>query len=347
MVNVYRLLRLLGVGALPEWAKLSGIWSLYLLRRRIAGVFIDPVMGCNLRCRMCYFSDPVKCDSMKGVIGQHELECLERAILPYALKMQIGCGTEPTLYGDLPGLIARGKRSGVPYISLTTNGQLIASGRISLDGLVEAGLDEITLSMHGTDRDSYEYMMPGADFSLVKRLIGMLALVKARKPKFQVRVNFTVNSRNLDCLKGNAFWQIWEDAGFMPDIVQLRPVQKIGNTDWTDFDMKPLMDEYQVTFRNIVERCREEGIVCISPTPEALSMVHTDQSQAVSIIEDVTYCYVSPGAVYKNGFDVENDTFYTYNGRMKTGRRLFAAIFGRGSKNKPGTTKKLNYKINK
>lgn len=131
----------------------------------------------------------------------------------------------------------------------------------------------------------------------------------------------------------------------MPDIVQLRPVQKIGNTDWTDFDMKPLMDEYQSTFGNVIERCRAEGIVCISPTQDALSRVHTAQSQAVSAIEDVTYCYVSPGSVYKNGFDVENDTFYTYNSRVKTGRRLLAAIFGCGCNNKPVTTKKLNYKI--
>ena len=67
----------------------------------------------------------------------------------------------------------------------------------------------------------------------------------------------------MDCLKGNAFWQIWDDAGLLPDIVQLRPVQKIGNTDWTDFDMKPLMDEYQSTFGNVIEDVGLRGS-CVS-----------------------------------------------------------------------------------
>ena len=65
----------------------------------------------------------------------------------------------------LAEIIARGKNAGVPYISLITNGQLIASGKVSLPDLVKAGLNEITLSMHGTRQETYEHLMTGAKFS--------------------------------------------------------------------------------------------------------------------------------------------------------------------------------------
>lgn len=294
---------------------------------------------------MCYFSDPSKRKTMKGTVSDRDLLCIEKAILPYALKMQIGCGAEPTLYNGLPELISLGKRCGVPYISLTTNGQLIALGRVELQSLVDAGLDEITLSMHGTDRAIYEHLMPGADFGLLEALIKDLAAMKTRVPRFRIRVNFTVNSYNLCCLRGDRFWRLWHDAGCLPDIVQLRPVQNLGETDWTDFDMEPLVREYDTTFGNIMEICRKKGILCISPTREALKEVATDQSAAAAIIEDVTYCYVSPGSVYKAGFDMERDTFYSYCRRAGTGRRLLRAVFYRGKGQKPKNTKKLNYKI--
>lgn len=45
---------------LPRPVKLTGLAAMFRLRRRTAGVFLDPVMACNLRCRMCYFSYPKK-----------------------------------------------------------------------------------------------------------------------------------------------------------------------------------------------------------------------------------------------------------------------------------------------
>lgn len=50
---------------LPRPVKLTGLAAMFRLRRRTAGVFLAPVMACNLRCRMCYFSDPKKRAQMK------------------------------------------------------------------------------------------------------------------------------------------------------------------------------------------------------------------------------------------------------------------------------------------
>ena len=108
-MNVYRLLRFIGIGRIPDSLKVFGVWLMYVSRRRMAAVFIDPVMACNLRCRMCYFSDPEKRASMSGTMADEELDQLERSMLPYAVKMQIGCGAEPTLYGRLVELAPCGE----------------------------------------------------------------------------------------------------------------------------------------------------------------------------------------------------------------------------------------------
>jgi MoaA/NifB/PqqE/SkfB family radical SAM enzyme len=40
--------------------KSLGIYFLHLFGKRYYGIFLDPVYACNLRCRMCYFSDEEK-----------------------------------------------------------------------------------------------------------------------------------------------------------------------------------------------------------------------------------------------------------------------------------------------
>ncbi|MDE6491229.1 MAG: radical SAM protein, partial [Muribaculaceae bacterium] len=343
-MNIYRLIRLAVSTAIPAPFKLLGLLALHLSGHRTIGVFIDPVLACNLRCRMCYFSDPAHRAGMHGVIDGDYLDRLEKALFRRALKLQIGCGAEPTLYKDLEGLVKRGKRSGIPYISLTTNGQLIATGKVSLQSLVDAGLNEITISLHGTSKEIYEDLMPGASYDRFLDLVDILAGVKAVDPKFRIRVNYTVNSLNVTDLADDRFWKLW--AAVQPDIVQLRPVQELGKTSWTDFDMTRLKELYATTIGSVVNQCRKRGIMCIAPTLDQLETVSTDQDAVSATIEDVTYCYVGPHSCYKKDFDVTADSYESYHRRVGTAGRLLRQAFSlnRGGRRRK-VVKKLNYKV--
>lgn len=344
-MKIYKLIKLAGLNSIPAPLKLLGLWSLLVGKRRLIGVFLDPVLGCNIRCRMCYFSDPEKRRQMHGVISGEQIDRMVAKLLPRALKLQIGCGAEPTLYRDLAGLIAKGKRAGVPFISITTNGQLIADGRINLDELVDAGLDEITLSVHGTGKAIYEELMEGAQYERFLELVRQLGRVKRSGRKLAVRVNFTVNSLNKEDLRENRFFQPWDDAGCVIDTVQIRPVQKIGESSWDDFDLSSIKNEYEATVGNVARRCRERGITCIVPTLEAIDHVDRTQEGASALIEDISYCYVSPDSFYKPDFDIEKDTFESWHRRHHTARRLLGgALFGVRSK-RAKVSKKLNYRV--
>lgn len=342
-MNVYRLLKLGTTRSLPAPVKLLGLWGMLRFKRRLLGVFVDPTLGCNLRCRMCYFSDEAKRKEMHGLMDASQLELMEKLLLPYALKLQIGCGAEPTLYKGVGDIVSRGRRAGVPYISLTTNGQLIGTGRIDIEELIRLGLNEITLSLHGTESEIYENLMAGAKFDIFLQTVKKLGVAKAKYPDFVIRVNFTVNSLNIDNLRDNNFFELWDTAGVQPDIVQLRPVQKIGETSWTDFDLGRLKAEYDATIGNVIALCRERGIKCIAPTPANIDSVDDIQEGVTSTIEDITYCYVSPDSFYKPDFEPHKDTLHSYHRRKHTGRRLLKSILTGNKSRTRNISKKLNY----
>lgn len=344
-MNIYKALKLVTGKKMPAWIKLLGLWGMHVTRRRMIGIFLDPVMSCNLRCRMCYFSDPGKRKEMHGIMTDERLGKIEKALFHRALKLQIGCGAEPTLSKKLPDIISSGKKAGIPYISLTTNGQLLADNSDSLMRLAECGLNEITLSMHGTEKDTYEFLMPGARFDRLISLIRIIGQVKSRFPGLVFRINYTINSLNVDNLKGDNFWALFENDAF-PDIIQLRPVQNMGNTEWSDFNLQPLKDKYDETIAPIIAECRHRNITCIAPSLQQIDAVNNDQDSFSALIEDISYCYIDPNSCYSPQFDLDNDTYESYHKRQHTARRLLAnAILRRNRSRLRHASKKLNYTV--
>lgn len=340
-MNFYKILSFATGKKLPPRIKVLGLLTLHLLRKRTVAVFLDTSTGCNLRCRMCYFSNPEH-DSKARSIETDRLLHIARAFYHRALKLQIGCGTEPTLYRGLEDIIRQGKAAGIPFISITTNGQIFANDPAWLERLIAAGLDELTLSAHGTRPETYEYLMPGAHFDRFVRLVETLAELKQRYPQFKVRLNFTFNSMNIEDLSPDSFWGLWKNT--RPDIIQLRPVQNIGGTAWTDYSMDKVKTAYEHTIARLTVDCRQKGITVIAPEERQLDMVNDEQDWSSAVIEDLTYCYVSPDAVYKSDFAPGIDTYESYHRRKHTSRALLKSVFfPRGRKR--STSKKLNYTV--
>lgn len=343
-MNIYKILKLVAGNRVPKRLKIAGAWLMYVTGRRMIGLFVDPADACNLNCKMCILSNPENRKTHYGLMTPERIDAIERAFFHRALKLQIGCGTEPTLYQDLEGLIQRGKKAGIPYISITTNGQLIAEGKHDLEALCRAGLNELTLSLHGTRKETYEDLMIGAKYSNLITLSEIIGEVKKKFPDFKLRINYTINSLNVHDLSDNSFWDLFK--GFTPDIVQLRPVQDMGDTLWTDFDLSPLREHYDDTIGKIIRECKERGVICLAPAKEQLDLVDDIQESGSSAIEDLTYVPVQPRFMYQDDFDAENDTYESYHRRHHTARRLFASIFKPSWKSRHrDVSKKLNYNV--
>lgn len=336
MTNIYRLLRL-GTQIKSRRLKILGLWLFHVLGKRYIGVFLDPVLACNFRCKMCYFSDEEKRKSLRGTLGYEEMETIAGSLFHRALKLQIGCGAEPTLHKDLARIVALGKRHKVPYISLTTNGNLLTKELLA--ATVENGLDELTLSAHGFTRETYEYLMTNGKFDLFRQLLADVAEIKRQHPAFRLRINYTINNDNLEELT-----RIWEVVGNELDILQLRPIQQIGNSEYTDFDLTRIHARYDAVLVPLIEECRRRNITCLAPDKQNILLLEENGTNDTSI-EKVTYCYVSAQECWKEDFDYRADTFETYATRHRLGRQLLGRAFGNKVPQKTEVTRKMNYNI--
>ncbi len=68
--------------------KFFGLWLLSVLDKRYLAIQFDPVLACNLRCKMCYFTDDeyVRAN-MKGIFQEKDLEALAQVNFKNALKL--------------------------------------------------------------------------------------------------------------------------------------------------------------------------------------------------------------------------------------------------------------------
>lgn len=253
MKNIYHLLGLFNK-IKSQRIKLAGIYTLHILNKRYIGIFIDPVLACNFRCRMCYFSDTSKSITDTKKLESSDCELIAKALFDKALKLQIGCGTEPTLYKNVTQLITLGKKHKIPHISLTTNGYLVTKEK--LNEYVEAGLDEITLSLHGLKKETYEFFMTNGKFERIPILLENIGEIKKKYPHFKLRINYTINEDNLYDLQ--LFDSIFQET--KPDILQLRPIQKIGDSNYSNFDLNTILDNYDLIIKSLIDSCKEKGL---------------------------------------------------------------------------------------
>ncbi|SHI68854.1 radical SAM protein [Algibacter luteus] len=331
-MNIYKLLQL-NRKIKNHRIKFLGLYLLHILNRRYLAVNLDPVLACNLRCKMCYFTDEEYVKKLKGQFNEEEIDRVAKTIFNRALKLQVGCGTEPTLYKKLPELIALGKKYNVPYISLTTNANLLTEEKI--EALLKAGLNEFTISLHGVTKESYENFMGKADYEKFHAAFNAFKKLK-QFYNFKVRINYTFNKDNFHELE--EFFNHFDGKSF--DILQIRPIQKIGNTEYNDFDISSLEEDYTRIIKVITANCKTNNITLLAPN----SISKLSNNNEASFIFDYTFCYVSPTSFWKEGFNWKEESFNEFSKKIGWSKLLFSNIF-KSKKQLKTTSNKLNYEV--
>ena len=125
-----------------------------------------------------------------------EIERLAAMFFGDALQVHIGCAMEPTMFKDYPWLVEVAKRHRVPFVGFTTNGQSL--NEEGLARMTRAGLDEITVSLHGVTRETYETLMKGADYDQLHATFALIDAVRTKtESSLRLRVNYTICPDNL------------------------------------------------------------------------------------------------------------------------------------------------------
>jgi len=305
--------------------KFLGLWILSKLNKRYLSIQLDPVLACNLKCSMCYFSDDefVR-NKVKGQLSLEELNLIGNNFFPNALRLQIGCGAEPTLYKNIEELISKAKCHKVPHISMVTNGNLLTNEKLSL--YVENGLNELILSLHGVTQFTYEKFMVNAKYEKFLNLLETVNEIKLKHPEFLLRINYTFNEDNFEEL-----FEFFEVFGkYDINIIQLRPIDKIGKSFYDNFSLTKIEDRYSELHNFFKENAISRKINLIAPSTiirnvdESLKVKTNNDS---SFLIPYTYCYIGPDAIWKPNFNLNEETFKEWKKSNQWDNQILSNVF--------------------
>jgi len=305
--------------------KFAAILLADLFHMRHLIVRLDVVNACNLRCGMCFFSDPAwRKAHMKGQFKKAEIERLAAMFFGDALQVHFGCAMEPTMFRDYPWLIELAKQHRVPFVGFTTNGQLL--GQPAYERMARAGLDEITVSTHGVRKATYENLMPGANY---ERFLANLTMIDAVNRKAgpsapKLRINYTICPANLDELEN--FFEVYGGLGIAT--IQLRPIADFGATAYFDKDLRPHLDRYNIAIERMIAACKSRSIALLVNRSDP---AHERPNPAASVYLTGVLRYLNPNVVWRDDFDWRTTDYRAHKRRLGWRRQILAQIIARNS----------------
>lgn len=168
---------------------------------------IGTVNACNARCSMCTIDSwELKTPTMKDDL----FEKLADEIAEHrdsVKRVSLYRDGEPLLDKKLPKRIAYLKEKGVKYVGIATNGSLLDEKRSR--AILEAGIDEIILSVDSLKKDVYEEIRIGLNFETVlQNAIRFVELRDEIRPRATIWMRMIVGDNNADeWPEYEAFWK--------------------------------------------------------------------------------------------------------------------------------------------
>lgn len=195
MMNInhyYWIYNRLKTGRLVCWAvnaaKLFGIRHLL--------VRMDTNFLCNLRCRTCYFSAPDAHNIFRPAMSLEEFRSIAKMVFPLTRILYLSCGAEPFLTKGFERYIQIAGQYRIPYTGYITNGLLLTEDIVVSS--VENRISEITISIDGATKQTYEYIRQQGNFDQLMSKLQLYqdTVAKMKKPLPILRFNYTVTRTN-------------------------------------------------------------------------------------------------------------------------------------------------------
>ncbi|MDA8154834.1 MAG: GTP 3',8-cyclase MoaA [Actinomycetota bacterium] len=142
------------------------------LGRRIDYLRMSVTGRCNLRCIYCLPRDSRCCAPGALPLDSRLIFSVAQAAMHYGLQKVRLTGGEPLLRDDIIDIVRTLKQMGVPDLSMTTNGVLLAGVAPALKA---AGLDRINVSLDSLDPDAYSRITGGGSLPPVMEAIDAAA----------------------------------------------------------------------------------------------------------------------------------------------------------------------------
>jgi len=266
---------------------------------RTLEVFMDQNNKCNLKCRMCGFSDPRAGALPKFDLPMALFEKIVDQVLPRARYLALSCMTEALMTRDFSERLHVLRRAQVPFTELITNGTLLTD-RI-IEAILAVPLSRIAVSIDGATKETFETVRVGANFETVianvRRFSEMKAQAGATLP--ELRINHVVSELN------EAEFPLFLDLAesLSPQAIDVRTIVRMsdavdrGPSDESFFvrvrEMRELLDAWcaRTGIRNEgYLRPQEANIEIFTSTGERLTCQRAWNTVAIHANGDVLPC---------------------------------------------------------
>ena len=216
---------------LSLWARSPRVWSepFYLM--------IEPTNICNLKCPLC----PTGEGTLVRPNGMMKLSTFKKAIDEIGdslLELNITNYGEPFIHKQLYEMISYVKNKGIK-VSVGTNGHYL-NNEEGVKRFILSGVDEVYVSLDGTDQEIYSRYRVGGDFKKVvdglRLLVEMRNKLKRRLPV--VEIQFLVMRHNEEQI--SSIRRLAQDIGV--DRLILKPVS-FNVSEWGNQDVEKRFKE--------------------------------------------------------------------------------------------------------
>lgn len=178
---------------------------------------LESTSACNLKCTFCWANE------MRDDGGFFDMELYLKVLAEgaeYGLcAIKYNLRGEPLLHPKLSEMIVQAKDAGVIDIFFNTNGLLLTETKINQ--LIDAGLNRLTVSFEGYEKDFYEKYRVGSDYDKVVANVKLFQKIKrdrdTDKPKIRVQ---TVRLPELEPFlpQYKQFWETIADEVTVTDL---------------------------------------------------------------------------------------------------------------------------------
>ena len=150
-------------------------------------LWVELTSHCNYRCVMCPNKDLDKTD--KGYMDMALFKKIVDEAAPFVFDINLAHRGESLLHPQIIEAIAYAKKNGL-YTRLHTNGSLLTED-LSRQ-IIRAGLDRLSFSFDGYEKQTYEKIRIGGDFdktvSNIVRFLEIKKEVRSKKPFTAIEV---------------------------------------------------------------------------------------------------------------------------------------------------------------
>ncbi|MFC1577194.1 radical SAM protein [Candidatus Omnitrophota bacterium] len=152
---------------------------------------LDVINRCNIRCKMCHYSNPGMPKAPLEIFSVNDLEGFLKDIGPHVRNIYLSCGFEPLVSGDFCGIISF-ISGNYPHIKIIfcTNGTLLSSE--IRHAVVEKGVFRVIFSIDGAVKNTFENIRKGSEYEKV--FSNILELKKLKDKNNSLLPNFGFNT---------------------------------------------------------------------------------------------------------------------------------------------------------